>query len=104
MNRLRHSLLALTAGVVALLATFFVATATLASSPPQVKRDVAMSAGIPCEPEATVCAPDCAVRCQALVIQPPMVERLVGHFRATYRVLTTVLGSLSVGAEDPPPR
>ena len=105
MNRLRHSLLALTAGIVALLATFFVATATLASSPPhQVGHDVAMSGGMSCDPEATVCAPDCAVLCQALVVQPPMIDQRVGHFRATYRVLTTVLGSLSVEAVDPPPR
>ena len=105
MNCLRHNLLALTAGVVALLATFFVATATLASSPPhQVGHDVAMSSDMPCEPEATVCAPDCAVLCQALVMQPPMTDHIASHFRATYRVRTAVLGSLSVEAEDPPPR
>lgn len=104
MTRLRHSMLALTSGVVALLATFFVATATLASNPPrQVGHDAAMSSEMPCEPEAT-CAPDCAVLCQALVMQPPMIDQRVGHSRATYRVRTTVLGSLTVEAEDPPPR
>ena len=105
MNRLRRSLLALTAGVVALLGTLFVATATLASSPPhQVGHDGAMWSEMPCAPEATVCAPDCAVLCQALVVLPPMIDQRVGHFRTTYRVRTVVLGSLSVEAEDPPPR
>lgn len=105
MNRLCHSLFALTAGVAALLATFLVATATLASSPPhQEGPDIAMSAEMPCEPEATVCAPDCAVICQALVLQPPMFDHIASHFRATYRVRTAVLGSLSVEAVDPPPR
>lgn len=105
MNCLRHSLLALTSGVVSLLATFFVTTATLASSPPSgMGHDVAMSSGMPCEPEATVCAPDCAVLCHALVMQPPMIDQRGNHSTATYRVRTTVLGSLSVEAEDPPPR
>lgn len=105
MNCVRHSLLALTAGIVALLATIFVTTATLASSPPhQGGPAKAMSAEMPCEPEVTACAPDCAVLCQALMVQPPKIDRRVGHFRATYRVRTTVLGSLSVEAEDPPPR
>ena len=105
MNRLRHSLFALTAGVVALLATFFVATAPLASSPPHREgHDVAMSSKMPCEPEATVCAPDCAVLCQALVVQPPVIDQRLGHFRTTYGVRTAVLGSLSVEADDPPPR
>ena len=105
MNCLRHNLLALTAGVVALLATFFVATATLASSPPhQVGHNVAMSQEMPCGPKATVCAPDCAVLCQALVVMPPMIDQRVGHSRTTYRVRTAALGSLIVEAEDPPPR
>ena len=105
MNRLRHSLFALTAGAVALLATFFVATATLASSLPHQKgHDVAMSSGMPCESEATDCAPDCAVLCQALLVQPPMIYRPMNHITTTYRVRTAVLGSLSVEAEDPPPR
>lgn len=105
MNRFRHSLLALTAAAVALLATFFVATATLASNPPrQEKHDVAMSSEMPCEPEATICATDCAVLCQALVVQPPMFDQPVPHFRATYRVRTAVLDSFSVEAEVPPPR
>lgn len=63
-----------------------------------------MASGMPCEPEATVCEPDCAVLCQALVPQPPMIEHRVGQFGATYRIQTTVLGSLNVEAEDPPPR
>ena len=105
MNCLRHSLLALTAGVVALLAMLFVATATLAASPPpQMGHDVAVASGMPCEPEGAACAPDCAVLCQALMVQPPMIDHREGHFGATYSIRTTVLGSLSVEAEDPPPR
>lgn len=105
MNRFRHSLLALTAAVAALLATFFVATATLASSlPGQEGHGVAMSSEIPCEPEAAICATDCAVLCQALMAPPPMMDQPISHRTTAYRVRPALLRSLSVEAEDPPPR
>lgn len=105
MNRLRHSLIALTAGVVALLVTFFVATATLAFSPPhQVGHHVAISPEMPCEPEATLCAPDCAVLCEALTLQPPLINQPLNPRTTPYSVCPTGLRSPSLEAEDPPPR
>ncbi|MDP1913170.1 hypothetical protein [Brevundimonas sp.] len=105
MNRVRHSLLALTAAVAALLATLFVATATLASSlPGQEGFGVAMSSEIPCESQTAICTTDCAVLCQALMVQPPMMDQPASPRTTTYRVRPAVLRSLSVEAEDPPPR
>lgn len=105
MNRFRHSLLALTSAAFALLSMLLVATAATASSPPGHEvAGMVMSSDMPCEPEQAVCATDCAVLCQLLLVQAPIIDQPAVHSRATYRLRATALGSLSVEAEDPPPR
>ena len=105
MNRFRRRAFAAISASIALVSMLVVATAAMASGPP-MSRPIAveMSADMPCEPEAAVCSVDCAIFCQLLVVQAPVVDQPPRNSGTAYRTGETVLGSLSVEADDPPPR
>lgn len=105
MNRFRRRAFAAISATIALLSMLVVATAAMASGPLTSQPIVMdMSADMPCEPEGAVCSVDCAIFCQVLVVQAPVVDQPPRHLGTAYRVGETVLGSLSVEADDPPPR
>lgn len=105
MNRFRRRAFAAISATIALLSMLVVATAAMASGPPTSQPNVMeMSVDMPCEGEDAVCSVDCAIFCQVLVVLAPVVDQPPRHLGTAYRVGETVLGSLSVEADDPPPR
>lgn len=111
MSRFRPSLIALTSATLALLSMLFVATAALASGPTrpatatEMSASMEMSADRSCGQEkAAICSTDCAVLCHVLAVPSPSVAKPMGHARVTYQIGSTTLASMSVEAEDPPPR
>lgn len=105
MSRFRHRAFAAISASIALLSMLFVATAAMASGPsPSRPMVMEMSADMPCEPEGAACSVDCAIFCQILAAPAPGVDPPQGHPGTAYRTGETVLGSLSVEADDPPPR
>lgn len=105
MNRFRRRAFAAISATIALVAMLVVATSAMASGP-LTSQPIVMdtSADRPCEPEGAVCSVDCAIFCQVLVVQAPVVDQPPRHTGTAYRIGETVLGSLSVETADPPPR
>lgn len=105
MNRFRRRAFAAISAAIALVSMLVVATATMASGPPASHPVVMeMPGDMPCEPEGMDCSIDCAIFCQVLVVQAPVVDPPPRHSGTPYRIGETVLGSLIVEMDDPPPR
>lgn len=108
MNRLfRHTLIAPASALIALMALLFLASATMAVAAPMSAPGMAplgQSRDMPCEKGKPACASDCAVLCYGLLVEPPVVAPPITHPRQIYRPQAITLRSLSVEAEDPPPR
>ena len=111
----RHALGPLTAAILAVLATLFVSTASMASAVPigagpngAAPAPMAMADdGAPCDGDShhDPCNPQaCLVFCQALIPQAaaPAAPNLSAPVRYIRR--DTRLARLSVEADDPPPR
>ena len=110
MNGLRHSTRAFASAFVALLAMLMVSTVVLAAeaTPGSMTATMTMSGTdepIPCEDTGKpVCAPHCAVLCQAMIVEPMALSLPVVGVPQTYRYSETPLTPIQPEAEDPPPR
>lgn len=108
MNRpLRHNLVALTSAVIALMAMLFAVSATVAVAAPGPGPGMAamnQSGDRPCDRGGPACADDCAVLCHGLLAGPPPLAPPVFHRGPIRQQRAAALRSLSVEAEDPPPR
>lgn len=95
----------------ALLAMLMVSTVALAAEAASapITMTTMMMAGtdqpMPCEDTGkAVCAPHCAVLCQALIVEPLTLTLPVVRSPQTYRYSETQLTPIKPEAEDPPPR
>lgn len=110
MNGLRHSARACASAFVALLAMLMVSTVALAAeaAPASMSAMKTMSETgqpMPCEDTGkAVCAPHCAVLCQALIVEPMTLAPPVVRSPQAYRYSETPLTPIQPEAEDPPPR
>ena len=110
MNGLRHSARACASAFVALLAMLMVSTVAVAAeaAPDSMTMAMAMSGTdqtMPCQDTGkAVCAPHCAVLCQALIVEPMTLVPPVVRSPQTYRYSETPLTPIQPEAEDPPPR